>query len=49
MGRYGDQDARMANAGIFQFEIVSIILIPVATAVVLAGLEGLRRLRDRRP
>jgi hypothetical protein len=40
----------MAHLGIFRFEIVSIVLIPLATAVVLAGFEGVYRLqRHRRP
>jgi hypothetical protein len=38
---------RMDKVDLFQFEILSIVLIPVATAVVLASLEGIRHFYRR--
>lgn len=35
----------MSKLGIFRFEIVSLALIPLATGLVLAGFEGLRRIQ----
>jgi hypothetical protein len=48
-GRYVDEyGSRMSKLGIFRFELVSIALIPLATTLVLAGFEGLRRIQRYR-
>ncbi len=38
----------MSKIGLFRFELVSIALIPLATALVLAGFEYIRRLQRHR-
>jgi hypothetical protein len=38
----------MSKIGLFRFELVSIALIPLATALVLAGFECIRRLQRHR-
>jgi hypothetical protein len=48
-GRYVDQYRYpMSKIGLFRFELVSIALIPLATALVLVGFECIRRLQRHR-
>ena len=45
--RYVQQDESVYKVDLFRFEIAGILLTPLATAIVVAILEGLRRLGRR--